>query len=179
MMTSKRKNVYYLIEPIDIDGDNNHDGILISKYKLDKNFNKIFIKNKFITFKDFNQHMKKFKSHINKKEKGGAAKSNEPEKEIVYVRTLNDKEYNNFMNNNYPPPHQYPPHAYQQPYPQQPPPYGYPYPYQQPPPVAIHPPQNDNGGFLGNVGSGLGLGLGVGFGASAGEALFDGIGEMF
>jgi len=76
MMTSKRKNVYYLLEPIDIDGDNNHDGILISKYKLDKNFNKIFIKNKFITFKDFNQHMKKFKSHINKKEKGGAAKSN-------------------------------------------------------------------------------------------------------
>ena len=34
------KNRYYLIEPIDIDGDKNPDGFLVSQYRIDKNGNK-------------------------------------------------------------------------------------------------------------------------------------------
>ena len=35
---------YYIIEELDIDGDSNPDGFLISQYKLDKQNNKIFTK---------------------------------------------------------------------------------------------------------------------------------------
>ncbi len=49
------KNRYYLIEPIDIDGDKNPDGFLVSQYRIDKNGNKIFLKNKYITYKLFKE----------------------------------------------------------------------------------------------------------------------------
>jgi len=58
----KPKNgLYYIIEPIDIDGDINSDGFLISQYKIDKNNNKIFTKNRYMTFELFKKKMNQIK----------------------------------------------------------------------------------------------------------------------
>ena len=56
---------YYIVEPIDIDGDKNNDGFLVSQYKFDKYNNKIFLKNKYITFSKFNSYIKKRRSRSN------------------------------------------------------------------------------------------------------------------
>lgn len=53
---------YYIIEGIDIDGDKNEDGFIISRYKIDKNGNKIFIKTKYITFTDLKLISSKIKN---------------------------------------------------------------------------------------------------------------------
>jgi hypothetical protein len=92
------KKVFYIIEPIDVDGDKVPDGFLASQYRIDKYGNKIFLKNKFITFANF-------KSRINKK--GGAPIKLKPNNNNVIV--MSQDEYNKFMNQN----------AYGQQYPQQ------------------------------------------------------------
>lgn len=49
-----KKKFYYLIEEIDIDGDKNYDGFIITKYKINhKTMDKIFMKTKYVTIKDF------------------------------------------------------------------------------------------------------------------------------
>ena len=89
------KKRYYLIEPIDIDGDKNPDGFLISQYRIDKNGNKIFLKNKYITYKLFKEKIK------SKSKSGGRIVNNNlpPQPKIVYV---NENGYNMNMNNKYP-----------------------------------------------------------------------------
>ena len=48
------KKFYYLIESLDINGDKNPDGFLITKYKINKkNNDKIFLVSKYVTFKNF------------------------------------------------------------------------------------------------------------------------------
>lgn len=174
----KSKKVFYIIEPIDIDGDKIHDGFLASQYRIDKYGNKIFLKNKYISFADFN-------SKINKN--GGAKKRVKIPKVKLQKNNNNlivmtKDEYNNFMNQNayY---QQYPNNQYNQ-YPQYP---------QNPPKVLINSgnniPYNPNNqynqyngndnSFMGNMTSGLGLGVGLGFGMEAGESLFNGLSEMF
>lgn len=74
---------YYLIEELDIDGDKQTDGFLISQYKLDRYKNKIFTKNKYVTFKDFKSYIAKF----NENKTGGHSYPN--------------YHYNNHHNNNY------------------------------------------------------------------------------
>jgi len=58
----------YLIEEIDIDGDKNPDGILMTKFKIDKYGDKIFIKSKYISKEKVDKVMSKFSL---KKTKGG------------------------------------------------------------------------------------------------------------
>jgi|694.fasta_scaffold43287_4 hypothetical protein len=48
------KKFYYLIEDIDIDGDNKNDGFIITKYKINKKtMDKIFLQTKYVSIKDF------------------------------------------------------------------------------------------------------------------------------
>jgi|688.fasta_scaffold316438_3 hypothetical protein len=157
------KKVFYIIEPIDVDGDKIPDGFLASQYRIDKYGNKIFLKNKFITFANF-------KSRINKK---GGAERNPPIKlkpNNNDVIVMSKDEYNKFMNQN----------AYYQQYPHQP---NNPYPQypQYPPGVLVNNGQNGNGQntFMGNVANAAGQGVGLGFGFAAGDALFDGVASFF
>ena len=53
------KKLFYIIEPIDVDGDKNPDGFLASQYRIDKYGNKIFLKNKYITVAAFNTRLNK------------------------------------------------------------------------------------------------------------------------
>jgi hypothetical protein len=90
---------YYIIEPLDIDGDSNPDGFLISQYKLDRNNNKIFLKNKYITYAKFNSLHKKG---------GQLSKQQIPNQNLI---VLTPEQYNAFMNNKMQPqqyPNQYP-----------------------------------------------------------------------
>jgi hypothetical protein len=159
------KKVFYIIEPIDVDGDKVPDGFLASQYRIDKYGNKIFLKNKFITFANF-------KSRINKK--GGAQRNHpiklKPNNNNVIV--MSKEEYNNFMNQN----------AYNQQYPHQPN-NQYPQYPQYPPGVLVNNGQNGNGNgqntFMGNVANAAGQGVGLGFGFAAGDALFDGVASFF
>ena len=57
----KQHKFYYIIEEIDINGDKQSDGFLISQYKLDKQNNKIFTKNKYVTYEKFRSVMNKYK----------------------------------------------------------------------------------------------------------------------
>ena len=53
-----KKKFYYLIEDIDINGDNNTDGFIITKYKINSKTNdKIFLKTKYVSIKDFHKKM--------------------------------------------------------------------------------------------------------------------------
>ena len=53
-----KKKFYYLIEDIDINGDNNTDGFIITKYKINSKTNdKIFLKTKYVSIKDFQKKM--------------------------------------------------------------------------------------------------------------------------
>jgi hypothetical protein len=91
----KKTKFYYLIEPIDIDGDQNNDGFLISQYKMTKNNHKIFTKNKYMTFKAFNEFIKDFKHKSALKFKGGNNVI-PPQNQQIIVMT--PEQYNNFMN---------------------------------------------------------------------------------
>ena len=49
-----KKKFYYLIEDIDINGDNNADGFIITKYKINSKTNdKIFLRTKYVSIEDF------------------------------------------------------------------------------------------------------------------------------
>jgi hypothetical protein len=94
---------YYIIEPLDIDGDSNPDGILISQYKLDKYNNKIFLKNKYITFLKLNNFIKKGGDsdyHSNKRHHQHYPYHPEQKQNII---VLKPEEYNAYMNNKIPP----------------------------------------------------------------------------
>lgn len=127
----KIKKVFYIIEPIDVDNDKIPDGFIASQYRIDKYGNKIFLKTKYITFKDF-------KSKIGKK--GGMINNNKLQNNNDNVVVMTRDEYNKFMNQN--------------PYNQNP--YN-----QNPPSVAINNGANNNGNtFMSNVGYGVGAGVG-------------------
>jgi hypothetical protein len=160
------KNRYYLIEPIDIDGDKNPDGFLVSQYRIDKNGNKIFLKNKYITYKLFKEKVK------SKSKTGGRRFVNSivpvSQNKIVYV---NEKGYNANMNTKYYPNYNQPYRSNSQPYPYNPHQNQYQYnPYQNQynpnNPYNQYPPQvmvRDNNSFGSNLMSGLGLGIGFSF----------------
>ena len=164
----KAKRVFYILEQIDVDGDNIADGFLASQYRIDKYGNKIFLKNKYITFVDL-------KSRVKSKSKGGATAKLQPNSNDVIIMTKD--EYNRFMNQN----------AYNQQYPNQP--YypnqpNQPYPNQQyqqyPPNVLVNNGNNgNNGSFMSNLGNNMAYGFGAGVGLAAGDALFDGIASFF
>lgn len=78
---------YYIIEPLDIDGDKNPDGFLISQYKIDKNNNKIFIKNKYVRYSKLNSYIKK----------GGSTSPKLKTNQNLIV--LTPEQFNAFMNN--------------------------------------------------------------------------------
>lgn len=49
-----KKKFYYLIEDIDINGDNNADGFIITKYKINSKTNdKNFLRTKYVSIEDF------------------------------------------------------------------------------------------------------------------------------
>jgi len=53
-----KKKFYYLIEDIDINGDNNADGFIITKYKINSKTNdKIFLQTKYFSIEDFQKKM--------------------------------------------------------------------------------------------------------------------------
>jgi len=53
-----KKKFYYLIEDIDINGDNNTDGFIITKYKINSKTNdKIFLQTKYFSIEDFQKRM--------------------------------------------------------------------------------------------------------------------------
>lgn len=162
----KQRKFYYLIEQLDIDGDKQSDGFLISQYKIDKHNNKIFTKNKYVTFKDFKNYAHKFITKS--KKKGGLMKPNQQDFQVVY---MNKEEFNNYMNNvnNM---NKYPPH-----YPHHPPNYPHHYPphYQEQYPPAITVQGTQQSSFASNFTSGLGGGLGVGIGAAVGDSLMEGL----
>ena len=169
----KSKKFYYLFQHLDIDGDKNPDGFLITKYKIDNNNNRIFLKSKYVTNVLFNKFINNLKKKVEKK-KGGAEDNNAKqiavlmdeinklkaekkvaeekakEKELLKLREENEQlkvmkqnEIDALLNK----------HNQQQ----------------QPPPIVV-----EQETFLGNLGRGVGLGFGV----SAGHALFDGVGSL-
>ena len=201
------KKLFYIIEPIDVDGDKNPDGFLASQYRIDKYGNKIFLKNKYITFAAFNARLNK---------NGGAKKKAAPKPKRKLVKNKSDTvvmtkdEYNKFMNQNaYG--QQYP-HSNNNQYPQLP---------QYPPGVLINTGNNipfngfnngynpnnpndpynpnnnypnnanypnnpnypnnngNNPTFMQRVGESMATGAGLGFGFAAGDALFDGVASFF
>lgn len=96
---------YYIVEPIDIDGDKNNDGFLVSQYKFDKYNNKIFLKNKYITFS-------KLKSYIKKGGQGQTLPQQQsnlvvltPEQfnQLMNNRNMNPSQFQNQFQNQYPP----------------------------------------------------------------------------
>jgi hypothetical protein len=91
------KKRYYLIEPLDIDGDKNPDGFLVSQYRIDKNGNRIFLKNKYITYKK----LKTFADKAAKLQKGGMRVPQQIPNNMV---VLTPEQYNQMLNakNNYP-----------------------------------------------------------------------------
>jgi hypothetical protein len=190
----KASKLFYIIEPIDIDGDKNPDGFLASQYKIDKYGNRIYLKNKYITFENLKQNIiiaQQFKiGGANKKSKSNMiymtteeynkfinSHQQNPPKLIInegYHQNNHNHNYNpNYPNNpnynpNYPNNHNYNPN-----YPNNPnnPNYNPNYPnnpnYNQ---------QNDGqNSFMGNLQSGIGLGIGFGMG----DALVDGIFSCF
>lgn len=158
---------YYIIEPLDIDGDSNPDGFLVSQYKLDKFNNKIFLKNKYITYSKLNNYIKKGGNSSYSYKKNHHNNNHHNNQNMI---VLTPEQYNAFMNNKNP--QQYPfqhqnqhqNHNYQQ---------QHQYSHQYPPPVMIR--NNHSGSF----GSSLTSGFGIGIGAAAGSTLFDSIAGMF
>lgn len=147
---------YYLIEELDIDGDKQSDGFLISQYKLDRYKNKIFTKNKYVTFKDFKSYIATF----NKNKIGGYSYNNHHNNNQIV--TMTKTELNNLLNNQYKQPN----YNHNQ------------YHYQHPPYVTVqgnhgyHGHQGHHGnGFFDNLTSGLGLGAGF----SIGDGMMDGL----
>ena len=164
----RAKKLFYIIEPIDVDGDKIPDGFLASQYRIDKYGNKIFTKNKYITFTAL-------KSKIAKK--GGikvpptpapVANPNNNNNDVV---VMSQADFNKFMNqqNQYNP-YNHPHNPYN--------------PYNHPPGVLVNNGDNNynNGNqntFMGNMANSVGQGVGLGFGFAAGDALFDGVASFF
>jgi len=142
----KKNKYYYLVEPLDIDGDKNSDGFLISQYYITRNNHKIFTQNKYLTFKDFNIYVKNFKHKSLLKFKGGQLQPQQQQQQQVVVMT--PQEYNLYMNNKNQQIQQQPPH------------------------VIV----NGNQPSFGNsFVSGLGSGVGVGIGFSVTDSIMDSI----
>jgi len=167
------KKRFYIIEPLDINGDKNPDGFLVSQYRIDKNGNKIFLKNRYITF----ELLKKIRAK--KMRTGGNYKKPNIQHPQNFQIYNNDKEFNQFMNNKqYQQQHQlynsysksgyhHPQHPYHPQHPQ------HQYHHQQyPPQYVVH----NKSGFTENVQSGLGLGIGFAIGDGLVDAAFDFIG---
>jgi hypothetical protein len=163
----KAKKLFYIIEPIDVDNDKIPDGFLASQYRIDKYGNKIFTKNKYITFTDF-------KSRINKKGGSSLYHSKPILKNNKEVVQISKEEYIQFMNHKLTP-GQKPPdvlinNSHQ---------YGHNGPYAHNGPYGHNgyngPNANNGNTFMDNVGAGLGLGIGF----AAGDALFDGVASFF
>lgn len=163
------KKRYYLIEPLDIDGDKNSDGFLISQYRIDKYGNKIFLKNKYVTY----EYMKS----LNKNKTGGRAAT--AKKPKLNVKIMNDQEYINFLNYKKQYQQQYPqqysqqysrqyPHQYPHQYPQQ-------HPQQHPPEIVVRNAHN----FTDSMKQGFGLGLGFQAADAVGDIVGNGIGYLF
>jgi hypothetical protein len=174
----KQRKFYYIIEEIDINGDKQSDGFLISQYKIDKQNNKIFTKNKYVTYE-------KFKSVMQKYNKGGFAKPILPNNnnEVVFITKeqfneyMNNKDFNKVQsrrhynsynsydddyhyhgrhyNNGYHHNRHYPPQSYQS----------------HPPHVAVQ----GSGGFMSNFVAGAGIGAG----ASVADHAIDGLFSFF
>jgi len=76
-----KKKFYYLIEDIDINGDNNADGFIITKYKINSKTNdKNFLQTKYVSIEDFQkkalamrlkEDIAKLKKNITISKKGG------------------------------------------------------------------------------------------------------------
>jgi hypothetical protein len=192
----KAKKLFYIIEPIDVDNDKIPDGFLASQYRIDKYGNKIFTKNKYITFTDFKSRINKKKGGINSNSFNSNIKNNN--KEVVQI---SKEQYIQFMNHKLTPgqkppdvlinnSHQYGHNGPYGPYGPNGPngpngyngynghngPYGYnghngPYGYNGPNGYNA----NNGNTFMDNVGAGLGLGIGF----AAGDALFDGVASFF
>ena len=173
----KQHKFYYIIEEIDIDGDKQSDGFLISQYKLDKQNNKIFTKNKYVTYE-------KFRSVMHKYNKGGFVKPTPTNNnEFVFLTKeqfneyMNMKEFNKvpprrhnnsynsyddddyyhgrYHNNRHPHHRSYPPQYY----------------HSHPPHVAVQ----GSGGFMSNFVAGAGIGAG----ASVADHAIDGLFSLF
>jgi len=148
---------YYLIEELDIDGDKQSDGFLISQYKLDRYKNKIFTKNKYVTFKDFKSYIQKFNTN---KTTGGFFNNHQNNHQNNQIVTMTKQELNNLLNN------QYKHHNYNN--------------NQYPPYITVqgnHGYQGYHGHghgntFFDNVASGFGLGIGFGLGDGLMEGFF-------
>ena len=97
------KKLFYIIEPIDVDGDKIPDGFLASQYRIDKYGNKIFLKNKYITFAAFNAQLNK-KGGAKKKAAAKPKPKPKPKRKLVKNKTnmvvMTKDEYNKFMNQN-------------------------------------------------------------------------------
>ena len=187
----KAKKLFYIIEPIDVDNDKIPDGFLASQYRIDKYGNKIFTKNKYITFTDL-------KSRINIKKGGISFKptiNNNENKEVVQITKEQFNQYMNqqlkpgqlppaiLINNGDPNYHPNYPHNY---HPNYHPNYPHNYHHNYGPPnypPNYHPNENNNGNNKGSFGdtimNNVGYGVGAGVGLAAGDALFDGIASMF
>lgn len=169
------KKLYYIIEPIDVDNDKIPDGFLASQYRIDKYGNKIFTKNKYITFANF-------KSRINKNGGNSLYHSKPMLKNNKEVVQISKEEYIQFMNLKLKPEQQPPdvlinngPNYHHNGHPNYPLNYGPPngHPNYGPP---NYPPNGNTGNtFMDNVGYGVGAGVGL----AAGDALFDGIASFF
>lgn len=144
------KKFYYLIEDIDIDGDKNSDGFLITKYKIDKKtLDKIFIKSKYVSFEKYKK--------IIKKNKGGDNSHyyhnqhyNQPRNQFQNYNNIpymNHNQFNKYMNN---------PQSYNQ---------------HQPQVLIAHHQPNMAASFMDGLSGGLGAGIGLG--------IMDGIFDFF
>ena len=170
----KAKKLFYIIEPIDVDNDKIPDGFLASQYRIDKYGNKIFTKNKYITFTDL-------KSRINIKKGGISFKptiNNNENKEVVQITK---EQFNQYMNQQLKPGQLPPAILINNGDPNYHPNYHPNYPHNYPP--NYHPNENNNGNNKGSFGdtimNNVGYGVGAGVGLAAGDALFDGIASMF
>jgi hypothetical protein len=153
----KKPKFFYLVEPIDIDGDKNNDGFLVSQYKLTRDNHKIFTKNKYITFKDFETYVNEFKHKSLLKFKGGSFHQYHQQPMMYHNKQMpnqppyvimDHKGYNNYMNYN----------GYQ----------GY------PPQVIVkdHHGSNFGSNFMNGLGGGIGAGIGFGFADGLMEGIF-------
>jgi hypothetical protein len=164
----KTSKYYYLIEELDIDGDKQSDGFLITKYKINKNKDKIFLNSKYVSFKNFNAKLKKITNnksggsynqynnapYMNNKPNYDAYMNNNkninPPHYYNNVPYMNNNEYNKYMNNQHHNPYNnnHNPHVA----------------------VAYHQP---------SVGTAFMEGLGGGLGAGIGLGIMDGLFDMF
>ena len=87
------KKRFYLLEPLDIDGDKNPDGFLVSQYRIDKYGNKIFLKNKYVRY----EILKTFNKNT-----GGAARRRSAKTNAPKMIALTQEQFNALMNSKQP-----------------------------------------------------------------------------